>query len=221
MNTDLLFLLGMGLFYILRRISRQNQEKARQFQLEQLENSSEIEAGGLVTAESVERREPEKKPASIMASISAFIEAEAARQEEIEAPSHSARPVQRTSMTKMPGDSFGGFDASFTPAAEPYTDEWHTETRADWSDQTTDYGFHSAVEEGRNFKPSSTQTLDPFADDGARHAPGLAELDRPTPSHKLGHLYQSKNSLAEAIILSEIIGKPVSRRTRSARRPLS
>jgi hypothetical protein len=236
MNTDLLFLLGMGLFYLLRKLSRQKQDKARQFQLDQIEQLElvdqadqvpSLELGSHPVSEPFAQPEPAKKQGSIMASITAMIEAEAARQREIENPTPPAKPVQKTSMTKtsmtqMPGDSFGGFNSSFKPGSGSFTDEWQTETREDWSDQTTDYDFHSAVEKGREPAPSTpVSKVDPFTDDGARHAPGLAELDRRTPSHKLSRLYQSKNSLAEAIILSEIIGKPVSRRTRSARRPLS
>ena len=208
MNVDLLFLLGMGLFYLLRRISRQNQERARQQEL--LESGEEPSDGG---------EAPSPAGGSIMAAISAMIEEEAERQwrNDLGLP-HEPAPSTAVKQAARPDTSdFHSQESS------PFDSEWKTESRQDWSDQTTDFDFHAAAESKPTRRKSSKESpaVDAFADDGARHAPGLAELDRRRPSHRIRRMYQSGNSLKEAIILSEIIGPPVSRRTRSARRPLS
>ncbi|TDI75690.1 MAG: hypothetical protein E2O84_03940, partial [Bacteroidetes bacterium] len=120
MSTDLLFLLGIGLFYLLRRISKQNRERARQHQLSQVEG--DVIDGVLVDPETGNpiEAEPAPEPHSILASISALIEQETSIH--AQSPNVAPGPDIATEDRKLPER----VDTEFRAAADPFEDDWHT-----------------------------------------------------------------------------------------------
>jgi len=242
MDGDVLFLIGMAVLYLLRRISSKKREQkappvgtpsesapSRQTPLQipqrgrepaPLHYSVDMEPGGEeVLSEGNVVQSPVEEPT--LATLLGQLLGTAEERSSLKERASSAQQREDAFESAAPvGSSDNGF-FEMTPK------EWHTESRDDWTDQTSDFDFHSTIESENT--PHDSHRARSFVERKSKRKDQAAVLaekqsDSPAPvkqSSRIRTRLSGKTDLQDAIILQLILGPPVSLRTRSVRRRLS
>lgn len=251
MDLDLLFLFGILAYYLLRRMSKKGQKQTTVPDQTAPEGSRRRnpELRGRTSDEIVEEvahadvpdfhapveRSPEIHPAEPVSQSTPLRPALTDLMKQILGdPSQdereledSARHPWQSEQEFESGPSTGSIDKRFSDTAGS---EWHTETKPEWTDQKSDFEFHSATEEQRQphekHRERSSVAREKRAaakaeKRDARHKRAPARRKHESKHSELRRRLNNRVEVRDAFVLSELLGPPVSLRTRSAHRRLS
>ena len=244
MDGDVIFLIGMVLFYLFRRFLKQGKKR-------QAPTAASPVPIKRTTAEpkseQIPKRNPE--PVALHYQVDTGSDDEDFLAEKTTLQPRPVEPVLVKFLRQILDDPQGQLPAqeqassawqseeSLESAApvgasddrfnEMASNEWHTETRDDWTDQTADFDFHATIKSQRT--PHDDHRDRSFVDRKSKTPSRTKNKPEKIPassapvheSLRIRARLSNRTELKEAFILQLVLGPPVSLRNRPARHHLS